>query len=199
MFPPVMLPDGLDYDHPQLYVSEIGEPWRLFAKRIRGGSVSPAGTLILGISQSDNFLVDDEKLLAAAAKFGSTLGSSSNVRRRDIAPEIDFCLVGDDGYLWRAIGGIPLKAKTPIPIIASRQVRNVIAGNQSYSLYIMPILDSSTTTVGTITVPMNTSLDSQIQFKAARFSMILAGFSWIVLIIIFVSHRPRARRLIYTH
>ena len=57
--PPVSFPGNLDYDHPKDYVSEIGERWRLLAKKIQGG------TVIVGISYAYNLAVDDDSLLSA--------------------------------------------------------------------------------------------------------------------------------------
>jgi hypothetical protein len=39
MIPRVRVPAGLIYDQPFSVISEIGERWRLFAKRVRGGMV----------------------------------------------------------------------------------------------------------------------------------------------------------------
>jgi hypothetical protein len=167
--PPVILPGSLDYEHPKDYVSEIGETWRLLAKKIQGG------TVILGVSYVYNMPIDDQTLLADAKSFGTTLESASNVRPRTISSEIEYCVVDDSGNLQYAIGGIPLKAKTPIPVITSRQLRNVVVDGRSYSLYTMPILDSSNSTVGTITVPINTTSERKTLGNAVRFNIILAG------------------------
>jgi hypothetical protein len=185
--PPVSLPSGLDYEHPKDYVSEIGETWRLLAKRIQGG------TVILGISYVYNMAIDDEKLLADAKKFGTTLETASNIHTRDIATEIEYCVVDDFGNLQYAIGGIPLKSKTPIPTVTSTQLRNVVVNGRSYSLYTMPVLDSSNTTVGTITVSMNTTSEHKTLSKAVRFNMILAGASWLVVCVL--TRREACRRL----
>lgn len=180
--PLVSVPSGLDYEHPKDYVSEIGETWRLLGKRILGG------TVILGISYVYNMPIDDQTLLEDAKSFGTTLESASNVRPRSISSEIEYCVVDDFGKLQYAIGGIPLKAKTPIPPITSTQLRDVVVDGRSYSLYTMPILDSSNSPVGMITIPINTTSEHRTLGKAVAFNMILAGVSWLIVGILTASY-----------
>jgi hypothetical protein len=189
LIPPLLPPSGLNYDeHPKDYVSEIGEPWRLLVRRIQGG------TVILGVSCVSNPAIDDEKLLAEANKFGTTLETASNIHTRNIAPEIEFCVVDDFGNLQYAMGGIPLESKTPIPPITSTQLRNVVVDERSYSLVTMPIFDSSNTTVGTITVPMNTSSERKTLGIAVGFNLFLAGASWLVVGVLAASYFIESER-----
>jgi schlafen family protein len=180
--PPVALPSGLDYDHPKDYVSEIGETWRLLAKRVRGG------TVVLGISYVYNLAIDDETLLADANKFGTTLETASNIHSRDISADIECCVVDDFGNLQYAVGGIPVKAKTAISPITSTQLGDVAVNGRSYSVYTMPVLDSSNSTVGTITVPINTTSEHKTLGNAVRFNMILSGASWLVVSVLTTSY-----------
>jgi hypothetical protein len=182
LMPPVSLPSGLDYGHPKNYVSGIGETWRLLAKRIQGG------TVILGVSYVYNLAIDDEKLLSEANKFGATLETASNIHTRDIATEIEYCVVDDSGDLQYAIGGIPVKAETTILTTTSTQLRNVVVDVNSYSLYTMPILDSSNSPVGTITIPINTTSEHKTLRNAVGFNMTLAGASWLIVGVLTASY-----------
>lgn len=193
LIPQVTLPDGLSYERPQTNVSEIGEPWRLFAKRVHGG------TVVLGISYPDNPSVEDETLVADAGKFGSSVESALNVRPRSIAREIDYCIVDDAGDLKFAIGGIPLRTKTPLPTILSRTLWQVATNGHSYSVFTTPVIDKSNAVVGMVTIPMDSTLEHKTLGNAVKFNIMLALTSWVVVGILtakyFINYEVRRRAI----
>lgn len=96
------------YEKPGLVRSDLGEEWRLFARRLKGGSV------ILGILEADDLGNADSKLTAAATKFGSTLDEALHVPPKEIDYVIQTAIIDEAGKLLNAWGGIPLKT-LPIP------------------------------------------------------------------------------------
>jgi hypothetical protein len=100
----VAFPPQVSYDRPVPVTSSLGEQWHLFASRIKGGSV------IVGASSTDSPPDIDTRLQECARKFGPTTKSAMALRFRDIDADVDFAVVGDDGTLLDAYGGIPLRA-----------------------------------------------------------------------------------------
>ena len=96
------------YERPGLVRSDLGESWRLFARRLKGGSV------ILGILEADDLGNADSKLTAAAAKFGSTLDEALHVPSKEIDYVIQTAIIDETGRLLNAWGGVPVKT-LPIP------------------------------------------------------------------------------------
>src|ERR1700730_40698 len=102
MLPPVSLPAGLMYDRPFNIVSKVAEPWRLIAKRVRGGSV------ILGVSLYDSHSDVDDRLRINFPPFGATIDSAAEVTDRQVDLIIAYAVIDDSGTLRTAAGGIPL-------------------------------------------------------------------------------------------
>jgi Putative DNA-binding domain len=102
MIPPVRVPEGLIYDQPFSVISDIGERWRLFAKKVRGGSI------ILGVPLSDSHLGVDDLLRSSAQPFGATIDSAAEVTDRQVNLIVEYAVIDDSSRLQNAAGGIPL-------------------------------------------------------------------------------------------
>lgn len=132
------------YEKPGLVRSDLGESWRLFASRLKGGSV------ILGILEADDLGNADSKLIVAATKFGSTLDEALHVPPKEIDYVIQTSIIDEAGNLLNAWGGIPLKT-LPVP------ERDMVPGFETTDwkgrrirLYRFPILSAEKQLVGLV-------------------------------------------------
>ncbi len=176
------LPEGLDYDRPQPYQSEVGEPWRLLAKKVHGG------TILLGVPYPDNIQSVDIKLIQNSRKFGLTLDSAMRVIPREIEGEIDYCVVDSSGELRYAIGGVPVKATSTIPISLNAQSENikvVSTDDHIFSIFVKPILDSSNQFVGTILIPKDITFEERALRTVMKFNIIIGILSWSIALVTF--------------
>jgi hypothetical protein len=181
LIPQVTLPDGLDYGHPKSLISEIGEPWRLLAKKVQGGTVVLGFAYPANVNNADTMLVEDADL------FGSSMESAKNVLPRKVHIEIDYCVVDEGGNVQYAIGGIPLKLRKTVQLQPQSTLTNYAMGERSYLVFTTPILDSSNTRVGSVSIPMDSTLERQTLKSADRFNIIFDVLLWSIVAGIFIA------------
>jgi len=170
----VALPQALNYEAPASITSEIGESWRILARRVSGGVV------LLGIAQTNRLQDADSVLLANAKEFGSSLEDAMKVRPRNVDRNVDYCVV--DGYesLRFAVGGIPIRAMPP-PTNTADSITELSAGGRSYKVLFSPLFDAATNVVGALAIPRDDTFERQTLRNSVWFNVVLAAVSWLVL------------------
>jgi len=159
------------YSAPNTVKTEVGEKWRLFGRKFLGGLV------IVGICSPENETDADTKLLANAAKFGSTLEQALSVRSREIDFEVDYAVVSSTGELKAAWGGIPLKANPRAVPISSDHMAPFDSSGKSYLLYFQRVLDGRGQDVGTIIIPKEMGFEQNALKAQDRFNVTVIGLA----------------------
>jgi Putative DNA-binding domain len=150
---------------PKTVVTSVGETWRLFARKVAGGSV------IVGICSPDNTADADSRLLANAARFGPTLEQAAMIGSREIDFIVDYAVVSSKGELKAASGGVPLRIDTNGLPNPSDHLAPFNTNGKPYLLYFKGILDAQSQRVGTIIVPKDMALANQALQTQDRFNI----------------------------
>jgi hypothetical protein len=159
------------FDTPATVATAIGEQWRLYAKKVAGGFV------VVGICSPEHETEADAKLLASAAKFGSTLEEAAALSSRAIDFDVDYAVVSSAGEIKAAWGGIPLKTDPSTLPRASDHTASLVGNGKSYLLYVEPILDSHGRDVATVIVPKDMGLEQKALQAQDRFNVWIVGFA----------------------
>ena len=178
LFGRVELPEDSVYSAPHTVVSTVGEKWRLFGRRVAGGSV------VVGISSPENVRDADAKLASNAARFGSTLAEAESTSSRKIDLDVDYAVVSSAGELKAAEGGIPLKIDARALPSAPDHLVPFTGGGRQYLLYFRPILDSGGREVGVVIVPKDMTLESRALEVQDRFNRWVVGITMVVALVI---------------
>jgi hypothetical protein len=187
----VVPPEVLNYGTPSTITSEIGETWRVLAKKVTGGMV------ILADSQNGGTPELDALLLQSANQFGSSLEEAAKVRPRDINQNIDFAVLDASGNLKFAIGGVPVKTTPPSVPGPSGSQSKLLTSGKSYVVASYPIVDASGTSVGTVAIPREDTLERQTLHTSVWFNIGLAMLSWLTvgsLTASYFARQDKARR-----
>lgn len=127
-------------------VPETNEAWRLLVTRLRGGLV------LLGVSPPNDLTNVDSRLRQTASLFGSSLAEAQRVDPNTLDKNIDYAVVGEDGTVVDAAGGIPLKIIVP-PSVSLDQLTEVTGKNGAvFGVVSKPIFSSSKQSVGKVLV-----------------------------------------------
>ncbi|MFZ0680263.1 helix-turn-helix domain-containing protein [Candidatus Binatus sp.] len=170
MVPAVRVPAGLIYDQPFSVVSEIGEQWRLFAKRVRGGSV------ILGVPLSDSHPDTDDRLKGNGQSFGATIDSAAEVTDRQVDLTLEYAVIDDSGRLQNAAGGIPLLTNPAAVNQFSGHGSFVTLDGDPYFTVSRQIADGAANLV----LFKDIELEQQMLHNSFRFNMTVAGACWFI-------------------
>jgi hypothetical protein len=169
LFGRVELPDQSIYGGPQTVMTTVGETWRLFGKKVVGG------TVIVGICTPENITAADTKLLANASKFGATLDDATSIRSREIDEDVDYAVISSQGELREAWGGVPLKTNRQALPVPSDHLARLVSSGKPYLLYFQPILDRRGQEVGTVIVPKDIALEQEALQAQDRFNIWVIG------------------------
>lgn len=180
------LPEGLSYDQPLDITSEVGETWRVLALKIEDG------TVILGTCGTNAVQGVDNLLKENAKCFGRSLDKASKVRPREIDRNIDYCVIDKSGRLLWAIGGIPLRVRTLCPIGSTDTVFYTTQDEKPYAVMSTPIFGTSSNAVGNLIIPRDETVHNALLRDSARFNILLATVSWIVLGLLTTSYFLRS-------
>jgi len=170
MVPPVRVPPGLTYDQPFSVISEIGERWRLFAKRVRGGSV------IVGVPLSNSHPGVDDLLRSNVQPFGATVESAAEVVTRQVDVTVEYAVIDDSGLLQNAAGGIPLTTN-------SEAIRHLLGHGAFTTLDGDPYFTVSRQigdVVANLVLFKDIELEQQMLHNSLRFNMTVAGACWFI-------------------
>lgn len=169
MVPLVSLPPGLVYDQPFNFVSNLGEPWRLFARRVRGGVV------ILGVALSNSHPDVDDRLRLDVQPFGATIDSAAEVKDRQVNTTTEYAVVDASGRLINAAGGIPLftKPEAVNRLLASGPILTI--DGDPYFVISRPIKDAAHRDVATVVLFKYVALEQQMLHQALLFNLVVAG------------------------
>ena len=170
---PVSLPDNLIYESPTTSISDFGESWRLFARKLRGG------TVVMGSEQlSDDLRQLDPLLRESAQVFGSSVEEAALIRPRDIDRRLDYAVVDSFGHIRFAVGGIPLRM-TDNPGYSRLEVaRKVIVEGKDYIVFSTPILTGSDKLLGVMLIPRDVTAEEQMLRNSVVFNTGLAILLW---------------------
>jgi hypothetical protein len=174
IFNSATLPYNSVFHEPSTINSEIGESWRLLAKRINGG------TLMVGIPTSSNSVSLDFKLKDTIEAFPTNIDEAAKVRSRNVDADIDYAILRDSGELICAWGGIPLKLdRSFLRHFANPETRTG-ANGKSYAIFSRLIKDSNDGVVGLIMIPRDiTDLEAALRTDSL-FNYSAAGLLWLV-------------------
>ena len=169
LLPPVTPPDELIYGESQTVVSEIGERWRLFRKKLEGGMV------ILGILDPDDVNLPDDRLRTNAAKFGTTLDEALRLGSREVDFAVDYVVIADSGEIRSAWGGIPLRVDPAWVSRLSEMEAPMLIGGKFYRVATRAILDSSGSPVGTVIIPKDVTLEQRAIREQVLFNLVVGA------------------------
>lgn len=191
MLLPVSLPDGLVYDRPFSIVSKVGEPWRLIARRVRGGSV------ILGVSLYDIHSDVDDRLSSNFRPFGATIDSAAQVTDRQVDLIIAYAVVDNSGTLRSAAGGIPLSTN-PKAVDPYRCNSNLVTfDGDPYLTIFRQITDNAKRDVANVVLFRDIGLEQQVLHNSLRFNMAVGAVCWFcsALLVAFYLYGRRSPRM----
>src|ERR1700693_3083897 len=174
----VRQPDESLYQSPQTITSELGEKWLIYAQRLTGGSV------VVGISNPDEFKDPEGLLITAARKIGPTLDDAAKANPRAMSADIDYAIISDSGDLRLAWGGIPLRTD---PALLSRWLTNspvVIIDGKPYMIAWKTIYDGSGKPIGTVIVPKDLTLEERALHNQIVFDVLVGSVSWVVFLLL---------------
>ena len=171
---PVAAPAVALSGSPVTFVSELGEKWHLFHKKVQGGWI------LLGLLDDPLTNKPDQLLIANAEKFGSTLKEALRTESREINWNVDYAVVDDSGFLRFAAGGVPLRVDQRYfdRFPNGGSVINLTA--QTYAIFSRSITDTHGRVVGHIIVPKNMTAELQVLHSQTLFNVSLAAFAWLV-------------------
>jgi len=178
----VALVDDSIYEKPKTVTTEVGEKWRLFAKKLIGGA------LVLGILDMDNQLDDldqtDRTIQDEASKFGNTLDEAEHVRTREINSRVDYAVLDDSGTLKAATAFIPLRILTGDVLNAGTATSPIEVNGNSFFLLQSPILDVGGKTVGRIVMVKDVTVGERAIASLVLFNFGLGGVCWLGVLLI---------------
>jgi hypothetical protein len=152
---PAQMPNESLFASPQTIATPLGETWRLFAKKLQGG------TVVLGSESPENLATTDTKLLANADKFGSTLDKATSTSSREVDSEIDYVVLTDKGDITAAWGGVPLQTEPRSLPGALDQLSPLVVDGKPYVVYTEAIRNNTRQSVGTVIIPKDTGPERQ--------------------------------------
>jgi hypothetical protein len=176
----------------QTIVSEQGEQWRIFSKRIKGGGVA------LGLDAPSKFRDPDGVLLANAAKFGDTLQDALRLNPHSVAREIEFAVFDQNGQMQKAWGALPLRAD-PAYLSELRSKREVVLDGKPYILAIRNVVGASQQPLATVIVPREVTAEHRAIRDQVRFNVGVAMLAWLAVVsialVVFVRDEIRRQHL----
>lgn len=181
LFHSVQIPNNLNFGAPETITSELGEKYRLLARKIRGGIV------IVGVEEPPSGQCTecaDQELATNLAMFGSTFEDAVALSSRKVNQDIDYAVVSDSGELKSGWGEVPLKVDTTAMIAVAQAGKFLSVSNQTYLLISRPILDSKNKIVGTIVVPSEITLEQHALDELKKFNFALSALSFAVAVFI---------------
>ena len=189
----VTLPLETVFHAPQTFISAFGETWRMFAKKLNGG------TVIVGIAGPSDFADPDAKLLANAAKFGVTLADAVQLNPKKVDGMIDYAVLDQEGNLRKAGGRLPLRT-TSGSLSKLLFKREVVFGGKHYILASKAAVDSTHKPLAAVLVPREVTAERDALRSQLRFNVVVAALAWFTAVsIVLVSlvrdeiHRQRVQ------
>jgi hypothetical protein len=189
----VALPLATVFNAPRASISAFGESWRMFARKLNGG------TVIVGIAGPSDFADPDAKLLANAAKFGATLADAVQVNPKKVDGIIEYAVLDQEGNLRNAWGRLPLRT-TPRSLSNLLAKREVVLGGKHYILASKTAVDLTHKPLAVVLVPREVTAEHDALRSQLRFDVVVAALAWFTAVsIVLVSlirdeiHRQRVQ------
>jgi hypothetical protein len=167
---------------PVTFVSELGEKWHLFHKKVQGGWI------LLGLLDDPSINNPDQLLLANAEKVGSTLKEAVRTEPREIDWKVDYAVVDDSGLLRFAAGGVPLRIDRRYFDRFPKGGSVVNLKTQTYAIFSRSITDTQGGVVGSIIVPKKMTAELLVLHAQTLFNVSLAAFAWLVVVGVVVGY-----------
>jgi len=167
LFGKVELPNEPIFTAPQTVTSAVGETWRLFGRKVIGGSV------IVGICEPKNMTNLDTKLLENLARFGTTIEQAASLNPREIDYVVDYTVIGSNGELEAAWGGIPLKTVPNALLIPYDHLVSFVSNSKPYLLYSQTIRNVHGEEVGTVIIPKEMGLEQEALRVQDKFNLVV--------------------------
>jgi hypothetical protein len=173
MMPPVSFGQPMLFDQPFDLVSKIGERWRLYAVRVRGGSV------ILGVPYSESHPDLDDRLRKNRSVFGPTIDTAAQVEDKQVDLTVDYAVVDNSGWFKNGSGGIPLSTN-PNEVEQLLQKGPIVKiDGDPYFQGVRKITNSAGRLVATIVLFKDVGLEQQMLKNSLWFNLGVAGLCWI--------------------
>jgi hypothetical protein len=178
-------PPAAAFVGPTTAVSEFDETWRLFAKHLDDGF------LALGVRDPKDSSVVDSILLHDADLFGSTKLRALAWPQTKTNRDVEVAIVGGDGRMLRAWGGVPLKM-VDVQERLPEGVHDVHSGNKTYRVICILVRSTAGSVVGRVAVHREiTTMRATLQ-KLLLFDAVLLGLSILSLLGWTASHIRRS-------
>jgi hypothetical protein len=176
------------YERPGSVRSDLGDSWRLFARRLKGGSV------ILGVLESEAPCGNaDSMLTSSAEQFGSTLDDALHVSSKGLNGVIEVAIIDEAGKLLNAWGGLPLKTY-PIPERDMAPHFETMDWNGGeFRLFHFPILSPGNKPVGVAVIRKDTTGQNNTLWQHALVSVVLAVLAIILGLFVILRHQRFTR------
>jgi hypothetical protein len=182
----VSLPFAVRYDSPLQFSSDVGEDWTLYVHKLRDGEV------VLGARKEMAPENIDALFISNASRFGDSVKDALGTPERAIDEPFDYAVLGENGVLLRAMGGIPLKTSPPdIPQQATLVPLNRIE-NKLYAAFHEPLV-SKAGAVGLISVFEDVTDDQHFLRQSAIFNGAVAILLWVVTVAFAAAYLRRVR------
>jgi Putative DNA-binding domain len=178
----VALIDESFYEKPKTITTQVGEKWRLLAKRVQGGVV------VLGMLDLEGALQDldlaDRTIRSEAEKFGKTLDQAVQVKTREVASKVDYAVVDDSGAPRASTSFIPLRLVSAKILNMKSTTSLVTTGGKSYFLLRKPILNASGIAVGQIVISKDVTAGERAVGSLVLFNLGLGGLCWLAVLLL---------------
>jgi hypothetical protein len=169
-------------------VSTLGETWRLFARRLDHGSV------VCGILQPEKVADADQRLTAAALKFGRTVGYAKRLPGREVDGAVQTAVIDDSGELLSAWGGLPLQVSPLTDTQMEPRFETISADRKRSRVYRFPILSRAGKPEGLVILHKDVSVLESTLRQHILISVGLAALAWLGSLILVMRREINVRR-----
>jgi hypothetical protein len=177
IFRTASLPPSAPFESPKTIISELGEAWRILARKLDGGVV------VVGMPASGSLPSADQKLRQNVAAFPSNVEHAISTRSRSIDAEVDYAILRDTGELAGAWGGIPLLLDQAFLRRFSGGETRIKVGDKSYAVFSTPIIDVRGKPVASIIMPRDvTPLEAALHSEAV-FNIVAISGLWLLVVL----------------
>jgi len=192
VFTTASLPYNSVFHDPDDVTTTTGEKWRLFARKLDGGSV------VVGMPMQTNTAVPllDKKLRENIAVFPSSVDGAISTRSRSVDADVDYAILRDTGELAGAWGGVPLMLDAAFIKRFSTSESMIKEGKSLYAIFSTPIVNRRHEVVALIVIPRDVTAVEAALSSQTIFNTIEIGSLWLIAVVASVpfAHRVLSRQ-----
>lgn len=162
------------FQQPTTVVSELGESWHLFGRRLDRGFV------VIGFSQYDDIKQPNEKLVASLRHFGASLKEALKPDLKKLENALNWVVVDETGRLGAGDGRLPLRTN---PLLVGKLPEGQswhVATGKTYAVLREGLLNESGLEEATVVTWSDVSQQLTLLNHQLRYGAALAVFSWLV-------------------